>query len=172
MPRLLKRGDKGRAVKALQLALHRSMGTYATNLRNGAFGSRTFQDVVRFQRAHGLSVDGEVGDQTWAALEPNIVGAARKLLDADEVIVPTNGGGNRAKVVAEANWALRNAASTGRWPPACARRGPRPDGLLVVRYALLQGGRRTGPERDRLQRRRLDGHAGAARPAGAGPEAG
>lgn len=35
---------------------------------DGAFGKTTLAAVKKFQRAHGLSVDGEVGAHTWAKL--------------------------------------------------------------------------------------------------------
>jgi hypothetical protein len=35
---------------------------------NGNFGSTTLAAVIAFQTAHGLSVDGVIGPQTWAAL--------------------------------------------------------------------------------------------------------
>jgi hypothetical protein len=35
---------------------------------SGRFKARTVDDVIAFQRAHGLGVDGVVGPQTWAAL--------------------------------------------------------------------------------------------------------
>jgi peptidoglycan hydrolase-like protein with peptidoglycan-binding domain len=57
---LLSVGDKGDAVKALQLAL----GIRA----DGDFGSLTAQDVSAFQREHGLTVDGKVGKQTGKML--------------------------------------------------------------------------------------------------------
>ena len=63
---LLRSGDQGLAVKGLQFALHRSLGAWSRNLKNGHFGSRTALDVKRFQRAHGLEVDGVVGPATRA----------------------------------------------------------------------------------------------------------
>jgi hypothetical protein len=110
---LLRSGDQGLAVKGLQFALHRSLGAWSCNLKNGHFGSRTVLDVKRFQRAHGLEVDGVVGPATWAALEPNIQGMAKKFLDG---AVPADGGksqhevgGTRAAIVGEAKWGLAHA---------------------------------------------------------------
>ncbi|WP_210495832.1 peptidoglycan-binding protein [Patulibacter sp. SYSU D01012] len=57
---LLKRGDSGSAVRALQ----RALGVAA----DGEFGAATAKAVRAFQRAHGLQADGVVGALTAAAL--------------------------------------------------------------------------------------------------------
>jgi resuscitation-promoting factor RpfB len=57
---VLKRGDRGPAVEALQRAL--GVGV------DGVFGRITARAVKRFQRGKGLVVDGVVGPQTRAAL--------------------------------------------------------------------------------------------------------
>ena len=55
--RTLERGDRGRAVKSLQRALH---------LRaDGVFGRGTVRAVKRFQRRHRLRADGVAGPATW-----------------------------------------------------------------------------------------------------------
>jgi hypothetical protein len=59
-PLVLASGDKGAAVTQLQRALHINV--------NGVFGTATQQAVVRFQRRHGLPVDGTVGPRTRRAL--------------------------------------------------------------------------------------------------------
>ena len=58
---LLKRGDKGRYVKALQLIL----GGLDVD---GSFGRLTRQAVCIFQKEHKLESDGEVGQQTWTKI--------------------------------------------------------------------------------------------------------
>lgn len=60
-PALLRQGDQGPSVVALQKAL----GVAA----DGKFGRATLAAVVAFQRAQGLVVDGEAGHATWSALE-------------------------------------------------------------------------------------------------------
>lgn len=59
-PRVLKLGDRGDDVKALQTKL----GVIA----DGVFGSQTEEAVEQAQRAHGLTADGIVGPRTRAAL--------------------------------------------------------------------------------------------------------
>lgn len=56
---VLKRGDSGSKVKALQ----RALGLTA----DGEFGTATYKAVRAFQRAHGLTVDGVVGQATARA---------------------------------------------------------------------------------------------------------
>jgi hypothetical protein len=57
---VVKRGDRGDAVRSIQSAL----GVAA----DGVFGPQTERAVKRFQRSHGLVVDGIVGPQTRGAL--------------------------------------------------------------------------------------------------------
>lgn len=57
---LLKRGSKGDQVKALQKIL----GCRP----DGDFGPTTEGKVKQWQKAHGLTADGIVGDKTWAAM--------------------------------------------------------------------------------------------------------
>jgi Transglycosylase-like domain/Putative peptidoglycan binding domain len=57
---VVKRGDRGEAVRKIQAAL--GVGV------DGVFGPQTERAVKRFQRSHGLVVDGVVGPQTRAAL--------------------------------------------------------------------------------------------------------
>jgi hypothetical protein len=59
---ILRRGSKGKAVRFLQLVL----GGLDDD---GSFGSETDAKVRAFQRSHGLTVDGEVGKNTWAAIK-------------------------------------------------------------------------------------------------------
>lgn len=64
-PAVLRVGDRGEAVTALQraLTLH---GFEVPD--DGAFGPGTLAAVEAFQAAHGLPVDGIVGARTWGAL--------------------------------------------------------------------------------------------------------
>lgn len=74
----LRRGERGDAVAALQLALvdlgfamPRSTGG-GKQLPDGIFGPETEEAVKAFQRANGLTADGIAGRLTFAALEPLI----------------------------------------------------------------------------------------------------
>jgi cell wall-associated NlpC family hydrolase len=99
----LHRGDHGRAVRALQRALHIRA--------DGAFGRGTARAVRRFQRRHGLRADGVVGKATWHALRrghrhrharverrgPHVRLVQRRLgLTADGVYGPATAGAVRA----------------------------------------------------------------------------
>ncbi len=66
LTRLLKRRSQGKDVKALQTAL-KARGFDIGEL-DGDFGSKTERGVRTFQLQTGLTVDGLVGPDTWAAL--------------------------------------------------------------------------------------------------------
>lgn len=61
-----KKGSSGAVVTQIQTKL-KAWGYY-TGAVDGIFGSGTEQAVRKFQSANGLSVDGKVGTQTFAAL--------------------------------------------------------------------------------------------------------
>lgn len=64
----LRRGMKGEYVTLLQTKLANKgydLGSYGVD---GDFGQMTEKAVKAFQKAHGLTVDGIVGKNTWAAL--------------------------------------------------------------------------------------------------------
>ena len=63
---LYKRGASGATVTEIQTRL-KAWGYY-NGAVDGIYGSRTEAAVRYFQRKNGLSVDGQVGDQTLAAL--------------------------------------------------------------------------------------------------------
>lgn len=65
MAETLKIGDKGASVVTLQEALNKHGVIVKVD---GDFGPTTDKKVKEFQSAHGLSADGVVGDNTWAAL--------------------------------------------------------------------------------------------------------
>ncbi len=66
----LRRGSRGSQVTTLQKRLN-TLG-YNAGTADGIFGGRTYNAVVAFQRANGLSVDGIVGRNTVAKLFSNI----------------------------------------------------------------------------------------------------
>ena len=63
---LYKRGASGDTVREIQTRL-KNWGYYSGAV-DGVYGSGTEEAVRLFQRKNGLSVDGQVGDQTLAAL--------------------------------------------------------------------------------------------------------
>ena len=62
---VLRLTDQGAAVTVLQAMLNRRD---AGLKEDGRFGRGTLQAVKNFQAAHGLTVDGIVGEATWGAL--------------------------------------------------------------------------------------------------------
>lgn len=65
---LLKKGSTGESVKALQILLIGLGYSCGKCGADGDFGSGTENAVECFQEDNGLTVDGQVGGQTWAAL--------------------------------------------------------------------------------------------------------
>lgn len=63
---LLKYGSKGSAVKKLQILLN-GLG-YSVGTVDGEFGTKTKASVIAYQKANGLTADGEVGKDTWTKL--------------------------------------------------------------------------------------------------------
>lgn len=64
----LKKGDKGGAVRALQTRLAQEDFLMFSDV-DGSFGNKTRNAVMAFQAAHGLRVDGLVGNNTARALK-------------------------------------------------------------------------------------------------------
>ena len=73
---LYKRGASGATVSEIQKRL-KAWGYYDGSV-DGVYGSRTEAAVRWFQRRNGLSVDGQVGDQTLAALGIPSAGGAKR----------------------------------------------------------------------------------------------
>ena len=65
---MLKKGDKGETVKALQLLLIGHGFTVGGTGADGDFGNATYGGVVNFQNYKKLDADGVVRRKTWAAL--------------------------------------------------------------------------------------------------------
>lgn len=70
--RLLKQGSRGELVRKLQARLI-ELG-YLGGTVDGAYGHNTRRAVMRFQKEHGLTQDGEAGSQTQTILyeSPNV----------------------------------------------------------------------------------------------------
>ena len=62
----IKRGSKGDLVKLVQLMLNEK--GYSCGSADGIFGTKTKNAVEKYQKAKGLSVDGIVGNNTYAKL--------------------------------------------------------------------------------------------------------
>ncbi|MGO4597631.1 phage tail tip lysozyme [Terrabacter sp. 2RAF25] len=85
---VLRNGSSGAAVRTLQYMLRASGRTVTAD---GAFGSGTESAVRSYQSAHGLTVDGVVGNNTWYSILPvlrqgssgeAVTGLQRELVDA------------------------------------------------------------------------------------------
>jgi hypothetical protein len=66
---LLRQGMNGTAVRRLQSLLNASRVAPRPLVADGRFGALTRLAVAAFQQQKGLTVDGEVGGETWKALE-------------------------------------------------------------------------------------------------------
>ncbi len=77
--RILRRGDKGDEVRRMQERL-RDLGYLDGNV-DGNFGPQTYSAVLTFQRANGLTRDGDAGPATLTILfeSPNVVPNLAKL---------------------------------------------------------------------------------------------
>ena len=62
----IKSGSKGEVVELVQRMLNEK--GYACGSADGIFGTKTKNAVEKYQKAKGLSVDGIVGDNTYAKL--------------------------------------------------------------------------------------------------------
>lgn len=65
---VLHKGDRGLWVNTLQGALNKHKNLGRALALDGNFGSLTEAHVITFQHDNGLSVDGIVGNNTWAKL--------------------------------------------------------------------------------------------------------
>lgn len=76
---LLKKGSHGKDVKTLQRILHL--------YEDGIFGAMTEEAVKEYQRQHGLTADGIVGDKTWAAMLSQSDSLIKSKRNIKEIIV-------------------------------------------------------------------------------------
>ncbi|MDJ0798717.1 MAG: peptidoglycan-binding protein [Calothrix sp. MO_167.B12] len=61
-------GSTGEDVKDLQTVLNATVA-YNSLVVDGVFGNLTKEAVMAFQKQYGLTIDGIVGDQTWAVVD-------------------------------------------------------------------------------------------------------
>jgi len=66
---ILRRGNKGEDVKTLQKLLVEKGYSVGSCGIDGDFGQATQKAVKAFQKDHGLTADGVVGEKTWALLK-------------------------------------------------------------------------------------------------------
>lgn len=66
--RTLRKGDKGEAVKALQILLMTLGYDIGSTGADSDFGTKTSEAVGKFQKDRGLTVDNVVGADTWSKL--------------------------------------------------------------------------------------------------------
>ena len=122
----LSEGDEGRQVKLLQEAL--GIGA------DGVFGPATEEAVQHFQAHHGLTIDGVVGSQTWAALRGRAPARA-SVADASsgESSSSSSGEGSEGGAVARLQNALHLSADGNFGPEteAAIRRLQARHGLTV-----------------------------------------
>lgn len=76
---LLKKGSRGKDVKTLQRILHL--------YEDGIFGAMTEEAVKEYQRQHGLTADGIVGDKTWAVMLSQSDSLIKSKRNIKEIIV-------------------------------------------------------------------------------------
>lgn len=76
---LLKIGSRGKDVKTLQRILHL--------YEDGIFGAMTEEAVKEYQRQHGLTADGIVGDKTWAVMLSQSDSLIKSKRNIKEIIV-------------------------------------------------------------------------------------
>lgn len=82
---ILRRGSKGINVREYQeklIELGYDLGRWGAD---GDFGTDTYNAVVKFQREHGLDIDGEIGPLTAAAIEEALGGETVTQTDDDEI---------------------------------------------------------------------------------------
>ena len=101
---ILKKGDKGESVRALQKYLIQ-LG-YLTGEADGVYGSGTKNAVRAFQAANGLSADGAAGEKTLLAIQAAIsaVSTATTLREGDK--------GDAVKILQQKLIALGNLSSS------------------------------------------------------------
>ncbi len=98
--RLLRQGDTGQAVLNLQAALYRA--GYPPGPLDGIYGPLTAAAVAKFQRDHGLRVNGIAGEQTLSTLETVL-----RNLDAKPESTPTP--------LPQHNWLITALLLGGLW---------------------------------------------------------
>lgn len=84
---VLKIGDTGSLVAALQLALYR--GGFLLEEPDGIFGKDTQNAVLRFQRAYGIKEDSIAGEETFSECEKYLKGYYKKTVKKGDTLWQT-----------------------------------------------------------------------------------
>jgi len=121
LPRWLRLGSTGRDVRALQRALRRAGFRARTVAIGNTFDAQTEAELMAFQAANQLEVDGVVGPETFRVLHPSFDARGRFILDEVrkelEQVRELNEGGfpegmsARQKIVAAAHAAFEQRAT-------------------------------------------------------------
>lgn len=99
---LIKEGDGGSMVQMVQLALKRA--GFDPLFLDGVFGGRTKSAVINFQKNMGLSPDGIVGKNTFAALRPFLTGyTVYTVQSGDSIYTIANKLGSTVPLIENAN---------------------------------------------------------------------
>jgi uncharacterized protein (TIGR02594 family) len=83
--RILRFGDRGSDIQAIQRALAR-LGYDLTGTSN--YGANTRAAVADFQASHGLEVDGEVGPETARVIDAALASASKTPKPSDSSVAP------------------------------------------------------------------------------------
>lgn len=113
IPKTLKQGDSNDAVKQMQEKLI-DLG-YLTGKADGKFGLKTYQALVKFQKANSLTADGVAGSKTLAKLDSNPVGA-KGTATPKPTATPAPAAKVSASQVIYANWYTDVKAIARKYP--------------------------------------------------------
>ena len=111
--RALYAGDTGEDVKAVQRMLYRALGGQATNAKNGNYGQKTVNDVIRFKRSYGIQGTGNLGQPTFTQLwQFANEGDRTAYLGYKEPPPVSSSDHIRQALVAAARWSIANAGNS------------------------------------------------------------
>jgi peptidoglycan hydrolase-like protein with peptidoglycan-binding domain len=110
--RALYSGDTGDDVLAVQRMLYRA-GIGATNAKNGNYGQKTVDDMIRFQRASGIQSTGNMGQASFTRLWQFAEQGDRDLyLSYTPGPPPSSPSAIRKALVSAARWSISNGPNS------------------------------------------------------------